>query len=290
MDQLRQEPCKHGTVRIDGLRSTTSRPARTARHSAPRFPGVLYSWHHQIPALAAAGFSCGRPRWRGYNETDKPRGVHHYRIDLLLNDIVGLIEHFGSRRAIVVGHDWGGALAWFLAIRRPEVVEKLVIMNAPHPAAFRRELRGWAQWWRSTYMLFFQLPLLPEWLLQAGDYYLLKRVLRRQPTRPGAFTNADIARYQQALAQPGARTAALNYYRAARRFRRAVSGSRRVISAPTLLIWGERDPYLGTRLTQGLDAWVPHLQVERLPNASHWVQNDAPEEVNRLLLLFLAKG
>ena len=138
------------------------------------------------------------------------------------------------------------------------------------------------------HMLFFQLPRVPEWLLQAGDYYFLKRILRRQPVRPGAFTAEDVARYQQALAQPGARTAALNYYRAARRFRRAVSGSRRVISVPTLLIWGERDPYLGVRLTQGLEERVPHLQIERLPNASHWVQNDAPEEVNRLLLRFLA--
>lgn len=285
------EPWHHRTAQINGLRfhyvEAGTGPLVILLHGFPEF---WYSWHHQIPALAAAGFHALAPDLRGYNETDKPKGIQNYRIDVLLNDIVGLIDHAGARKVVVVGHDWGGALAWFLAIRRPEVVDKLVILNAPHPAAFRRELRRWDQWLRSTYMLVFQLPLLPEWLLQAGDYYLLKRTLRRQPARPGAFTAKDIARYQQALAQPGARTAALNYYRAARRFRRSVSGGRRVVSVPTLLIWGERDPYLGVRLTQGLEEWVPCLQVERLPNASHWVQNDAPEEVNRLLMQFLTAG
>lgn len=279
------EPWSHRTATINGLRfhyvEAGTGPLVVLLHGFPEF---WYAWHHQIPALAAAGFHAVAPDLRGYNETDKPPGVHNYRIDLLLSDIVGLIEHTGERRAVVVGHDWGGALAWYLAIRKPEVVNKLIILNAPHPAAFRRELRRWDQWLRSTYILFFQLPALPEWLLQAGDYYFLKRMLRRQPARPGAFTADDVARYRQALARPGARTAALNYYRAALRFH---AGPPAVLPAPTLLIWGERDPYLGVRLTQGLDEWVPNLQIERLPNASHWVQNDAPEEVNRLLLAFL---
>ncbi len=283
------EPWHHRTSHINGLRfhyvEAGSGPLVILLHGFPEF---WYSWHHQIPALAAAGFHALAPDLRGYNESDKPKGIHHYRIDVLLNDIVGFIKHAGERKAVVVGHDWGGALAWFLAIRRPEVVDKLVVMNAPHPAVFRRELRRWDQWLRSTYMLLFQFPMLPEWLLQAGDYYLLKRTLRRQPSRPGAFSETEIARYRRALAQPGARTAALNYYRAARRFRHDLSGRRRTVPVPTLLIWGERDPYLGVRLTQGLEEWVPRLHIERLPDASHWVQNDAPEEVNRLLLRFLA--
>jgi pimeloyl-ACP methyl ester carboxylesterase len=188
---------------------------------------------------------------------------------------------------VVVGHDWGGAIAWHLAITRPELVERLVVLNAPHPAAFRRELRRPSQWLRSAYVLFFQLPWLPEWFLAAGDYAVLERTLRQQPVRPGAFTPEDVRAYKGALARPGARTAALNYYRAALRYPAAAVATDRPVTAPTLLIWGERDAYLSVGLTRGLERWVADLRVERLPDASHWVQNDAPERVNQLIGEFL---
>jgi pimeloyl-ACP methyl ester carboxylesterase len=180
-------------------------------------------------------------------------------------------------------------IAWRLAMVRPALIERLVILNAPHPAAVLRERTNWRQRLRSWYILFFQLPLLPEWLVQAGDFALMERMFRREPVHPGAYSDEDIRRYRRALAQPGAVTAALNYYRAVRRHGRAMLADVRPITAPTLLIWGVRDPHLGVWFTEGIDRWVPHLRVERL-TASHWVQNDVPEDVNRLLVEFLKEG
>jgi pimeloyl-ACP methyl ester carboxylesterase len=250
------------------------------------FPEFWYSWRHQIPALAAAGFHVLAPDLRGYNLTDKPKGVHAYRLELLLGDVTGLIEHAGEQQAVVVGHDWGGVIAWALAMHHPECVRRLVVLNAPHPAAFARELGGPTQWLRSWYILFFQLPLLPEWALRAGTYALLERTLRRQPVHRGAFTDEDIRRYKEALDRPGALTAALNYYRAALRSLGVGRSDLRPIQAPTLLLWGVHDPYLGVALTEGLSRWVENLRIERL-DASHWLQNDAPERVNDLLTGFL---
>jgi pimeloyl-ACP methyl ester carboxylesterase len=250
------------------------------------FPEFWYSWRYQIPALADAGFHVLAPDMRGYNETDKPPGIENYRMDVLVEDVVGLIEDAGAKRAVVVGHDWGGAIAWTLAIRHPERVERLVILNAPHPAAFRREIRTLAQLRRSAYIFFFQLPWLPEWMLARDEYAFLDRLWRNHP----GFTAEDIGYYKRALAHPGARTATLNYYRAVLRYPGQSRHDRVPIVAPTLVLWGERDPYLGIRLTEGLERWVPRLQMERLADLGHWVQMEAPERVNRLMLDFLAPG
>jgi pimeloyl-ACP methyl ester carboxylesterase len=251
------------------------------------FPEFWYSWRHQIPALAGAGFRVLAPDLRGYNESDKRAGVSSYGLDKLTGDVLGLIRHAGAERATVVGHDWGGVIAWHVAMHHPEVVDKLVVLNAPHPAAYRRELARPAQLLKSWYVFFFQLPWLPERMLRAGGYAFLERTLRREAVRPGAFSSDDIWEYKRALAQPGALTAAINYYRAAFRHLRDAGRDARPIAAPTLLIWGEQDRYLRSRLTEGLAPWVPDLRIERLAEASHWVQNDAPAEVNRLLVEFL---
>jgi pimeloyl-ACP methyl ester carboxylesterase len=250
------------------------------------FPEFWYAWRAQIPALEAAGFRVLAPDMRGYNLSDKPPGVEDYRLDKLTADVAGLIRQAGAERAHVVGHDWGGAVAWAVAMHRPEAVGRLAILNAPHPAAYHRELRRSGQFLRSWYVLFFQVPWVPEWLFSAGNFALFERAFRREPLRPGAFTDEDIRRYKEALARPGALTATINYYRAAFRHSGAIQRGLRPIAAPTLLLWGERDRYLGPRLTEGLEAWVPRLRVERL-HASHWVQRDAPDEVNRLLIDFL---
>jgi pimeloyl-ACP methyl ester carboxylesterase len=251
------------------------------------FPEFWYEWRHQIPALAAAGFRVVAPDMRGYNLSDKPEGVERYRVELLVEDVAGLVRHLGAERAHVVGHDWGGIVAWYFAMLRPELLDRLVVLNAPHPAAFAREIVKPDQMLRSAYAGFFQLPAVPELALRAGDFALLERVLRTEPARPGAFTDADVERYKEAFAQPGALTASLNYYRAfARRDKPAV----RAIAAPTLLVWGEKDPHLVVRLTEGLEEWVPGIRVERIPEASHWVAVDEPERVNRLLAGFLRGG
>ena len=255
------------------------------------FPEFHYSWRHQIPALAGAGFRVAAPDLRGYNLSEKPPGVAPYGIAHLTADIAALIAHLGEPRAVVVGHDWGGAVAWHLAATRPEFVERLAVLNCPHPAALARDLFRPRQLRRSWYVFAFQIPWLPERLFRAGNYALLRRTLRREPTRPGAFTDADIERYVEAAARPGSTTATINYYRAAARRRpRTMLGDHSSIVAPTLLIWGERDAHLGLHFAEGLDRWVPGIRVERIPDASHWVQNDAPERVNELLVEFLEEG
>jgi pimeloyl-ACP methyl ester carboxylesterase len=283
-----REPWTHRAAIVNGVRlhyvEAGAGPLVILLHGFPEF---WYSWRRQVPALAEAGFRAVAPDLRGYNESARPPGVRNYRIELLVDDMAEFIAHLGTDRATVVGHDWGGAIAWILAMRRPERVQRLVILNAPHPAAFVRELATWEQKLRSWYMLFFQLPLLPEWLLRAGDFALVGRMFRRDPVHPEAFTSEDIRRYKKALSRPGALTAALNYYRALFRFGRDKLRDVRPISAPTLLIWGERDRALVIRNTEGVDRWVPGIRVERIADSSHWVQNDAPERVNRLLIEFL---
>jgi pimeloyl-ACP methyl ester carboxylesterase len=267
------------------------------------FPDFSYGWRYQLAALAAAGYRAVAPDLRGYNRSSKPRRVAAYDLPVLGADVAALVRALGEERAAaIVGHDWGGVIAWLVAEQRPELLDRLVILNAPHPAAFARELATPDQLARSAYVFFFQLPWLPERVLRAGGSYApLLRALRRMVKRPGALTSADLARHRDALAQPGALTAALNYYRAfgrrlarraarrtlARLFggRRAARGEpRTTVQAPTLLLWGERDPALGPRLTEGLERWVPRLEVRRFPEAGHWVQLDEPDAVSEAIV------
>lgn len=257
------------------------------------FPEFWYAWRHQIPALAAAGFRAVAPDLRGYNLSDKPAGVRAYRVEALLDDLAGLIALLGEGeeepRAHVVGHDWGGAFAWYAPLFCPERLRSLTLLNAPHPLAFRRELKtNPAQRKKSSYVFFFQLPWLPEARIRAGDFAALEKMLRRDPVTPGTFSDEDIRLYKEALARPGALTAAVNFYRAAMRFPPRAKGRAWPAGLRTLLVWGERDRYLGPGLLDGLDRWVPNLTVERIPDASHWVQADAPARVNDLLIRFLA--
>ncbi len=253
------------------------------------FPEFSACWRHQLPALAAAGFRAIAPDLRGYNLSDRPRGVKNYRTNELVSDIVALIRKLPGGKAHIVGHDWGGVLAWRLAAQHPELVNKLVVLNAPHPAAYLRTLKhNPIQWLRSWYVLFFQLPWLPERLIKSRNFALLERAWKKDPVTAGAYTDEEVARYKEALGQPGALTAAIDYYRAALRWSGDLHGKPQSVSVPTLLIWGERDRYLGLDLSEGLEVWIPDLQLKRIPGASHWVQNDVPEIVNRLLSDFLA--
>lgn len=258
------------------------------------FPEFWYSWRRQIPALADAGFRVVAPDMRGYNRSEKPRGVGSYRMDDLVGDVADLVEHFDREQAHVVGHDWGGGVAWETAIRRPGAVETLAVLNAPHLGRYREVLaQNTDQWRRSWYVLWFQVPWLPETLLGALDCAGVASLFR-QTSKPDTFSDADLRRYREAACRPGALTAALNYYRALFRdsFReevRALLGGERPsrrVEAPTLLVWGEQDPALGVELTEGLDRWVPDLRVERLSDATHWVHHDRTERVNELLIEF----
>jgi pimeloyl-ACP methyl ester carboxylesterase len=252
------------------------------------FPEFWYAWRHQIPALAGAGYRVVAPDLRGYNTSDKPPRVRDYRPRLLAQEVADLIVALGAGSATVAGHDWGGGLAWLLAMHHPERIQRLVVLNAPHPIRFLKGLRSARQLRRSWYMFAFQLPWLPERLVAARDFRALRRALRRQPTRPGAFTAQDIDHYVAAAAQPGALHAAINYYRAAVRANPlAQAHTLRRVDAPTLVIWGERDRYLGRELAEPDRAWVPDVRVERIAEASHWVQADAPQRVTKLMVDFL---
>ena len=251
------------------------------------FPECWWMWRHQIQPLADAGFRVIAPDLRGYNLSDKPSGISAYRIERLVADVEGLIRATGEPRAHVAGHDWGGLIAWWLAMLSPERVERLAILNAPHPQVFRREIRMPDQLLRSWYAAAVQVPVLPEAAIRANDFALLERVFRASTVRPGAFTDQDIRRYKEAAAQPGALTAMLNYYRAAAR-RRAPKTRR--IEHPTLLIWGKRDQALSLRNTYGLERRVPGIRIERIAEASHWVAEEVPKKVTTLLTGFLRGG
>jgi pimeloyl-ACP methyl ester carboxylesterase len=242
------------------------------------FPECWVTWRFQLPALAAAGFRAVAPDMRGYGGSDKPRGVAEYAMEKLAGDVSGLIAALGRERADVVGHDWGGHVAWHLAMWNPERVRRLAILNVPHPARMRAALRTLRQLRKSWYLFFFQLPFLPERFISPES---IGRSLRYMTARRGAYDKADI---EAIVAAAGDRTGPINYYRAAARHR----GPRwKPVSAETLVIWGEGDRFLGPELAVPDPRWVPHARVERIPGASHWVQADAPERVNQLLVEFL---
>ena len=254
------------------------------------FPQSSYAWRKQIPALAER-FRVVAPDLRGYADSDKPPRVSDYRMPVLVEDIVGLTRELGEERANVVGHDWGGAIAWATAQTHPEIVERLAVLNCPHPAPFQRALRSWSpQLLRSWYLLFFQLPEIPEFIMLRDGAALLGRGLRNGAVHPGAFTDEDILEYRRALSVPGAATAMLNYYRAAFRdaLTRRTSAASTTIRAPTLLIWAENDFALGKELTNDMEALFSRdFRLEYVPNTSHWVMEERPELVNRLLMDFL---
>jgi pimeloyl-ACP methyl ester carboxylesterase len=252
------------------------------------FPEFWYAWRHQIPALAAAGFRVIALDQRGYNTSGKPKGVRHYAMDALVGDVLGIIHESGEQSAVVVGHDWGGAVAWNFAMRHPQAVEKLIILNAPHPQRFLEEILTFSQLRKSWYILLFQLPWLPEMLFRAGDYAGLERILRTDPVHPETFDVLAIEQYKKAIAQPGALTSAINYYRALLQCNPLkLIREMGLVAAPTLVIWGEQDRYLGVPLTKGLESRVPNVTLELIPDASHWVQVEAPERVNGLMVNFL---
>jgi pimeloyl-ACP methyl ester carboxylesterase len=252
------------------------------------FPEFWFTWRLQIAPLAAAGFRVVAPDMRGYNLSSRPAGVAAYNVDRLAADVRGLIRERGAGSALLVGHDWGGSVAWATAMNHPEVVDRLAILNAPHPRRLQQGLRNPRQLRRSWYFFFFQLPGLPERAVRARRWRSFRNSLR--DARP-PYTPEDIDRYVEAWSQPGAATAMINYYRAAvRQSPKQVNAQLRPISAPTLVIWGQRDRYLGPKLAEPDRGDVPNLdRVERLPDASHWVHHDQPERVTQLLTDFFAR-
>ena len=257
------------------------------------FPEFWYSWRHQLPVLGER-FHVVAPDMRGYNLSDKPRRVADYRIEFLVDDVLGLIKHFGRDKAAIVAHDWGAGVAWAVAQRHPEAVTKLAALQVPLPAAWRANMTL-RQLFASWYMFFFQLPRLPEWWARANDLARVDEMYRKTAVRQGAFTDEDIEAYKEALRQPGALTSAINYYRA-NVFRSLLRGVVETpndadgrVRVPTLFIYGEHDMAVLPSTVRDLGHFInaPYREL-RIADSGHWVQNEAVAEVNAALLEFLS--
>lgn len=254
------------------------------------FPELAYSWRHQLPALAAAGYRAIAPDLRGYGASDRPTGVAAYAVPALVGDVVGLIDALGYKRVHLVGHDWGGGLAWATAALHPDRVRSLVIANAPHPVASAEARRDdAAQRAKSWYMLLFQFVGVAESWLSNDDFRNLREMVFENAA-PGTFTPEDVRVYLDAFARDGALTAALNYYRANMPAAAWLRPPPQLpeITTPTMIIWGEADAYLGLGLLdRSVTKVAGPVRVERLGGVSHWVQQDAPDAVNALLIDWL---
>lgn len=250
------------------------------------FPETWRCWIRQLPALAQAGCRVIIPDQRGYNLSDKPEGIQNYRIDELRNDVLGLIDALEYEKVNLVGHDWGAAVAWSLGIQNPERLHRLGVLNVPHPAVMTRFLRrDLEQLRRSWYIFFFQLPWIPEAALRAQDWRRMIRALR-DSGKANTFTDEDIESYQESWSQPGAMTSMINWYRAAARYQIQTSEDK-CVKVPTLLLWGMKDFALSHRMARPSIDYCKEGRLLFFPEATHWIQRDEAEEVNRHLLEFM---
>lgn len=285
----RAGPWTHDFATVNGLRIHY---AATGQEGAPLvlllhgFPECWYEWSHVMPGLAhEGGYRVVAPDMRGYNLSDKPQGIGNYTLDKLASDVPALIQALGYSSAYLVAHDWGGAVAWQVALDYPDQIDKLVILNAPHPDRYPQVIkRHLLQLLRSYYILVFQIPLLSELILRTT----LRGTLRSSARVPGAFSEAALDIYSNGIAQPGAATAMLNYYRAAVRKPPAFYSRGRQSRVPTLVLWGAQDFALLREQAEGLEQWVPDLQVEFAEECGHWVPEEAPALVTRSLIRFLS--
>jgi pimeloyl-ACP methyl ester carboxylesterase len=292
----------HGYAQANGVRlhyvEQGSGPLVILLHG---FPDFWYCWRHQMPALAAAGYRVVAPDLRGYNESERPQGVVAYGLDTLASDVAALIQALGAERATVVGHDWGGLVAWHAAMHHPEVVSSLVIMNAPHPAVFERELRdNPAQQHASQYMLLFNTPD-AEKVLADQDYAGLAWHVLSDGLAKGYVSEEEKAKYLAVWNDGRTITGGLAYYRAARigppptpgdawvvRKHFASDFPTMTVKVPTLLIWGMQDMYLLAGNLSGLARYVPDMQVKLVPDAPHWINRAKATEVNTAIREFIA--
>jgi pimeloyl-ACP methyl ester carboxylesterase len=258
------------------------------------FPEFWYGWKNQL-AEFGRDYQAVAPDMRGYNLSSKPAEVEQYRMKYLINDVRALAEHLGHRRFILVAHDWGGGVAWPFAMRHPEYLEKLIIINAVHPIIFMRELRdNPAQQKASQYILVYRTPGAEE-ILSRNNYALPASNLLEDGLKQGYFTEEDKKAYIEAWSQPGALTGGLNYYRAAHlgSFTGESDDSLSadplsfMVRVPTLVIWGEKDRWLLVGNLEGLETYVPNLTVKRIPDGSHWVIHEKQELVNSYIREFI---
>jgi len=281
---------EHSTVKTNGIRLHIVQAG--PKSGIPvvllhGFPEFWYGWRKQIPALVAAGCRVIVPDQRGYNLSDKPKGIKSYCVNTLVEDVVSLIDALDYEKVNLVGHDWGALVGWMLGIQHPERLHRLGILNVPHPAVMKRFLlRDPEQMVRSLYALFFQLPWLPEMSMRVGNWRGASLGMRRSGNG-NAFTDEDIKKYKEAWSQPGAITAMLNWYRAALRYQSRITNDMQV-HVPTLMLWGVKDFALTYRMARPSLDYCKKGNLIFFPDASHWVQHEEADEVNRHLLSFIS--
>ncbi|MDC0745770.1 alpha/beta fold hydrolase [Polyangium mundeleinium] len=280
--EIRHRTVDVGEVRLH-IAEAGSGPLVLLLHGFPEF---WYAWRRILPALAREGFHVVVPDMRGYGSSDKPEGIEPYGTQHLAADIAGLIRALGAPRASVVGHDWGAAVAWCFAMAHPELLERLVVINGPHPERMLRDgLRSPRQLARSWYMFMFQLPGLPERLMSRDNHALLLQALREEVRGPNALGAEELEQYREAFAAPGALTAMINYYRAAIRRKSQVRTHR--VDAPVLVLWGDEDRHLGRELADPGADLAPDVRIVHVPGATHWIHHERPELVTSEVAAFL---
>jgi epoxide hydrolase 4 len=254
------------------------------------FPEFWFAWRRQIDHFVSSGYRVILPDQRGYNLSDKPAGVASYAIDLLAKDVVGVLDAVADSKAFVVGHDWGAAVAWYLAARYSDNIRRTAIMSVPHPRVFIKHLSiNPAQLRKSWYMFLFQLPRLPEFIVRRQDWALLVRALR-DTSSSGVFSDSDLAQYKESWAKKGALTAMLNSYRAAllRPSKLALNPEGSRVKVPALLIWGKNEQFAVEAMARESLRYCDHGRLEMFETASHWVQHEQPAQLNNLLSEFFA--
>ena len=279
---------RHRTIAANGVRlhaveaGSEGGPVLLLLHGFPEF---WYGWRKQIEPLAAAGFHVVAPDQRGYNLSDKPSRVSAYNLDTLALDVVGMIDELGAKKAFVAAHDWGGLAAWWLGVKHPDRLERLALLNAPHPAVMRRVLiESSRQRRKLSYIFLYQLPWLPERTFRRDGFAYAAKALQ-STSRPGTFSDADLDLYREAWSQPGAVRSMLNWYRAGLRSQPKWPPSPRV-TVPTLLLWGAKDRFLGRELAEASIDLCDDGHLEIFDEATHWIQHEEPEWVNARLVEF----
>lgn len=242
------------------------------------FPARWATWRRPMRALASAGFFAVAPDLRGYGDSDKPAGTSAYSVARLVDDVAAIVRCFGRQKVCLVGHDCGGGIAWAAAMVRPNLVSRLAVLNSVHPVGFQRELRKWSQLKKSWYIFFFLVPRAPEWFLSRHDFRFVRRALADDGLSPG-----DIDDLLEGVRPPRALHAAIDGYRASfwDGVRRRLPQAK--VNVPTLVVWGDKDPYLNAALADPPADWVSNARIVHIPEASHWVHHDASEKVAALL-------
>lgn len=249
------------------------------------FPDFWYGWRRQIKMLAEAGYRVAVPDQRGYNKSDKPKGKKAYVINELQQDIIGLIKHFKREDAVIIGHDWGGAVGWHLTSTHPKLLQKFIAINIPHMGVFPKALlKTPSQLIKSLYMIFFQIPILPEKILNGRNFKNAAQVLKSS-SKKGTFTESDIKEYKRAWSKSGALTGMLNWYRALPLSWKHISKQK--IEVPVKIIWGEKDSFLSKSLAEESLQFINATSVTWINGATHWVNQEEPDVVNKEILEFL---